>query len=912
MRKVALSMLVLFVCWQAGANAAVGGAGAPSAQDPQDSVTTSPRPAGTPTFARVEGRLTQPGGDARTGNVLLIVSVYATENDATPLWVEQQTVTLDSAGRYAVLVGGTLPDGIPKDVFLAGSARWIGLAVSGEPEQPRIQLVAVPYALKAVEADTLAGKSATDFVLSENLGERIKTAMAAQTGVSASGSNGTGSGAGTSGNGAGTNAVAVNALVKYTTAGGAEDSSLLFESGGVLTVNGQGNHSFAGANNADQSLAISTNHTGNAARAILNLTAGTVANYLIGYGSGNVGGLSGVGGELAFYTQGLGGLSLAAISGTGAIRLYTGGTTERMRLSPTGLLTVTGLGSHGFFGSANSDQTLGISNSSTGAAARSVLNVTAGSVANYLIGYGSGNAGGLSGLGGEFAFYTQGAGGLSLAATGATGDVRFYSGGTNERARIDALGNMGLGVAAPAYKLDVLHGGATGIRSRSSASFSVVDIDANSGDAALRFYKAGVGQWNIRNRPADDYLEIFELGGGGSRMVIQDATGNVGIGETTAPAYKLDVLHGGATGERIRSSASFSVLDIDAFSGDAALRFINNGVNQWNVRNRPSDNYLEIFELGGGGSRMVIQDATGNVGIGETTAPAHKLDVLDAGAAPAERLRSSASWTGLDIDAFNGDAALRFAKNGVQEWLIRNDPATNNLQFWDQAAGERMRIDKGTGKVWVAGAFTATGIKAFSIDHPLDPEHKILMHAAAESNEVINFYSGNVTTDANGKATVQLPDYFEAINLDPRYQLTVIGTFAQAIVESEVQNNQFRIATDKPNVKVSWEVKGVRNDTYMRAHPFQAETDKAEGQKGTYLGPAVYNTPQGSAPAVSGAPSSSVDDVRPAATSRPQGNAAADAAVLSSVSDLKLPVAMIKATPLNLGPSSIDEFMIRR
>jgi len=224
-----------------------------------------------------------------------------------------------------------------------------------------------------------------------------------------------------------------------------------------------------------------------------------------------------------------------------------------------------------------------------------------------------------------------------------------------------------------------------------------------------------------------------------------------------------------------------------------------------------------------------------------------------------------------------------------------------------------MRIDKGTGKVWVAGAFTATGIKAFSIDHPLDPEHKILMHAAAESNEVINFYSGNVTTDESGRATVQLPDYFEAINLDPRYQLTVIGTFAQAIVESEVQNNQFRIATDKPNVKVSWEVKGVRNDTYMRAHPFQAETDKPEGQQGAFLGPAGANTPQGSAPAVNGTASSSTDVVRPAASGRPQGDAAATAtAGPSSVSDLKLPVALIKATPLNLGPSSIDEFMIRR
>ena len=494
MRKVALSMLVLFVCWQAGANAAVGGAGAPSAQDPQDSVTTSPRPAGTPTFARVEGRLTQPGGDARTGNVLLIVSVYATENDATPLWVEQQTVTLDSAGRYAVLVGGTLPDGIPKDVFLAGSARWIGLAVSGEPEQPRIQLVAVPYALKAVEADTLAGKSATDFVLSENLGERIKTAMAAQTGVSASGSNGTGSGAGTSGNGAGTNAVAVNALVKYTTAGGAEDSSLLFESGGVLTVNGQGNHSFAGANNADQSLAISTNHTGNAARAILNLTAGTVANYLIGYGSGNVGGLSGAGGELAFYTQGAGGLSLAAVHTAGAVRFYSGGTIERMRLSSGGVWTVSGYGAHGIFGAGNGDQWLNVSNTSTGATARSILNLTAGSVANYLIAYGSGNSGGLSGSAGELAFYTQGVGGLSLAAINGSGAVRFYTGGTTERARITPAGYFGIGTAAPSARLHV-----AGDLLASGNAWAAVEGDTTSGGFGVlgQCFANGLDCWGV-------------------------------------------------------------------------------------------------------------------------------------------------------------------------------------------------------------------------------------------------------------------------------------------------------------------------------------------------------------------------------------------------------------------------------
>jgi hypothetical protein len=95
--------------------------------------------------------------------------------------------------------------------------------------------------------------------------------------------------------------------------------------------------------------------------------------------------------------------------------------------------------------------------------------------------------------------------------------------------------SVGLGTTAPTHRLNVSHSGSTGIGVTSTAGFSVVDIDAQSGDAALRFQRAGVNQWNVRNRPGDDYFEIFELGGGGSRVVIQDATGNVGIGETTAP-----------------------------------------------------------------------------------------------------------------------------------------------------------------------------------------------------------------------------------------------------------------------------------------------------------------------------------------------------------------------------------------
>jgi len=425
----------------------------------------------------------------------------------------------------------------------------------------------------------------------------------------------------------------------------------------------------------------------------------------------------------------------------------------------------------------------------------------------------------------------------------------FELGGGGSRMVIqDATGNVGIGETTnPTYKLDVLHGGSTGIRSRSSSSFSVVDIDGASGDAALRFIANGVSQWNTRNRPADNYYEIFELGGGGSRFVIQDGTGNVGIGgsATVSPGYQLDVENPGSSGIRSKSSASFSVVDIDAASGDAALRFQKAGVNEWNIRNRPADDYLEIFELGGGGSRMVIQDATGNVGIGETTNPTYRLDVLHGGATGI-RSRSSSSFSVVDIDGQSGDAALRFIKAGVNQWNTRNNPATDDYQIFELGGGgERMRIENTTGKVVVDGDFTVVGVKAFTMDHPLDPENKLLMHVAAESNEVINFYSGNITTDASGKATVSLPDYFEAINKDYRYQLTVVGgTFAQAIISKEVSNNKFEIATNQPNVKVSWEVKGVRNDNRMKKNPFVAEQLKTPAQKGKYFDPASYNLPE--------------------------------------------------------------------
>jgi hypothetical protein len=144
------------------------------------------------------------------------------------------------------------------------------------------------------------------------------------------------------------------------------------------------------------------------------------------------------------------------------------------------------------------------------------------------------------------------------------------------------------------------------------------------------------------------------------------------------------------------------------------------------------------------------------------------------------------------------------------------------------------------GRVEVVGTLSKGG-GSFKIDHPLDPVNKTLSHSFVESPDMMNIYNGNVTTDEAGFATVILPDWFEALNRDFRYQLTVIGQFAQVMVAEEVQDNQFRIQTDRPGVKVSWQVTGIRHDPFAEANRIQVEEMKTGAERGRYLYPDVYN-----------------------------------------------------------------------
>jgi hypothetical protein len=105
------------------------------------------------------------------------------------------------------------------------------------------------------------------------------------------------------------------------------------------------------------------------------------------------------------------------------------------------------------------------------------------------------------------------------------------------------------------------------------------------------------------------------------------------------------------------------------------------------------------------------------------------------------------------------------------------------------------------GNVNITGTLTK-GMGTFKIDHPLDPENKYLYHSFVESPDMMNIYNGIVALGKDGSAEVTLPDWFEALNREFRYQLTCIGGFAPVYVAKKVNGNRFKIAGGKPGMEV--------------------------------------------------------------------------------------------------------------
>ena len=114
------------------------------------------------------GVLTNTDGSPRSGPTVVTFELFDVQENGTLLWTEVQEVHADARGRYSALIGAVSP--LPQEVFRNEQARWLGVEFDGR-QMPRTMLVAVPYALRATDAETLGGKPLSSFVLTESDGK---------------------------------------------------------------------------------------------------------------------------------------------------------------------------------------------------------------------------------------------------------------------------------------------------------------------------------------------------------------------------------------------------------------------------------------------------------------------------------------------------------------------------------------------------------------------------------------------------------------------------------------------------------------------------------------------------------------------------------------------------------------------
>jgi len=381
------------------------------------------------------------------------------------------------------------------------------------------------------------------------------------------------------------------------------------------------------------------------------------------------------------------------------------------------------------------------------------------------------------------------------------------------------------------------------------------------------------------NGPANSKLDIegnlavgaTYAGSGGTAAPANGAIieGSVGIG-TITPATKLDV-NGNAF---IRGTNTNTAPTISS-----GLELLVGRSNSGTLISGQSSADI-AFNWGGasGGYRHFIQTRHNSVANSNTNSIDFYVNnsatqtgsVAPNNAIPnGNSLAMSMTAVGVGIGTTAPNAQLQLSNTLANRKLVLYESANNDHQFYGfgVVSGQlRYQIANNSGAAHIFYAATGTttslalmsvgqngnvsiagnlskGSGTFKIDHPQDPENKFLYHSFVESPDMMNVYNGNVQTDTEGNSVIELPAYFESLNKDFRYQLTVIGQFAQVIVSEEIKDNKFSIKTDKPNVKVSWQVTGIRKDPFAEKNRVIPEVEKSAEEKGKYLHAEAYGQP---------------------------------------------------------------------
>jgi trimeric autotransporter adhesin len=626
-----------------------------------------------------------------TGVVGVTFSLYKDQQGGSPLWAETQNVRADETGHYTVMLGSASADGVPLSLFSSAEAHWISTQISGQPEQPRILLLSVPYALKAADAETLGGLPASAFMHTTAGAVQGKTgataASPAQSNLPPAGVTGKG----------------VKNFVPLWTGATALGDSLIYQTGGDLGI---------GTKTPQAELDV----VGTGVRGIQATVPGTQAA-ISGIATATSGGTTGVYGQ----SSDPGGNAMLAVN-----EATTGG------YGVIGVSGATSGSSYGVYGTNASTTNFaagvaGVENAKTGqvfGVAGSTSSTT--TFAAGVSGFEGAKTGAVSGVAGSTNSTTTGAAGVNGFEGAASGQVYGVAGGTTSTTN-GAAGVIGSDTAASGQVFGVF-----GYTNSATGTGVAGNANATSGQATgvtgVSTSTSGTGVLGNATAASGNTFGVF--------------------GQTSSPT-------GNGTGGYASATSGLAIGVVGLTNSPAGV----GGV---------------FTNLGGGKSAVLI-----------------------------------------------GNGA-----NYAQVFIV---DASGNGNF--------------AGNLNVKGKLTK-GSGSFKIDHPLDPANKYLSHSFVESPDMMNVYNGNITTDRHGLATVNLPDYFEALNGDFRYQLTVIGQFAQAIVAKKIAANRFVIRTSRPQVEVSWQVTGIRHDAYANSYRIPVEEDKGVGEQGYYLHPEVFGQPE--------------------------------------------------------------------
>ncbi len=771
-----------------------------SAQNVAGTTNASSAAQSVPRLIRFGGviRVMDSEGKPRTGLVGVTFALYKEQEGGAPQWLETQNVSVGAQGRYTVLLGSSQAEGLPLELFTTGEARWLGVSVEGGEEQARALLVSVPYALKAADAETLGGKPLSEFVLAQPAQQPPTAGDSAAGSPPGVKSTQTAPGSPTPDLATGT----LNYIAMFVPGSDASGQNL----GNSNIIQSSGNIGI-GTTTPGSLLHLSTSSP----ELRLTSTSSVSIPQISFYDGANLGGI------FQYRNSGVGSPNVFRLGGyaAGSQFVILAGGQEKVRVNAAGNVGI---------GTTTPGSILHLSSVSPELRLTSTSPVSIPQISFY-------DGATLAGI---FQYRNSGVGSPNVFRLGglAAGSQFVILASGQEKVRVDAAGNMGIGTTAPSQKLEV----AGNIKVTGASGYFFPD-SSNQIKAALTDVSGGGLQ--VTNGAGIRTLSLFS----------SCTTNQLLKWNGAAWACADDVSTVGSGGGPVAFSGSNTTTIVSATQTHAGI------ANPSLANPTPSAIFGRATSATGGTAGVIgITDGT-SLGAGVVGVATTSNNVQDD--RPAGVFGVAFATTGYT----HGVRGEVWSPNGVAG-VFKSHATSGTVLEVSYGPTEVPLLTVGTTGTAVNSNLNVTGTLSkgsgsFKIDHPLDPQNKFLYHSFVESPDMMNIYNGVATLDARGQAWIQMPDWFEALNMDFRYQLTAMGGPAPNLyIAREIEGNRFKIAGGRARGKVSWQVTGIRHDAYASAHRISVEEAKPAAERGKYLYPDLFAQPEPKS-AVAGGPTGS-------------------------------------------------------